>query len=211
MTERAKRFLLLLARLLACAAVAPIVCLFGLLWCALVDGMTGYFHYFSWDTVSCGGAFDQGGLTKMVAFTVAALLFPVLLGGWFWLLFLRMGKRLRMGVGVLLAVLLLLPLGALACFEWELSRLIFVMGVTSDRVTAVVGAVVLVMFILTALVELLVPRPLQEQRLRREFGISLLCAGMLFVGIYVCARQATLSHPWPQRCLPNGVAVPQRS
>ena len=90
MTERAKRFLLLLARLLACAAVAPIVCLFGLLWCALVDGMTGYFHYFSWDTVSCGGAFDQGGLTKMVAFTVAALLFPVLLGGWFWLLFPQM-------------------------------------------------------------------------------------------------------------------------
>ncbi|MBR3820060.1 MAG: hypothetical protein IKJ45_04940 [Kiritimatiellae bacterium] len=102
---------------------------------------------------------------------------------------------------------LIVPLIMSIYCAWELSRYIAVMGVTSDRIAGV-RWVILFIFIAAYCTVKWIAGQITLKKHICMIAACLLAACTTFFAVDAAACRAVASHPRPQICCPNGVAVP---
>ena len=186
-----------------CGFLAVPVCWFTLRYGA-PEILSGSLKY-DWNVVYAGGAFDQFGLTKLVICIFATEMF-IVLGR---LLFVKLSQNRiwRICVNTLSIAALIVPLIMSIYCAWELSRYIAVMGVTSDRIAGV-RWVILFIFIAAYCTVKWIAGQITLKKHICMIAACLLAACTTFFAVDAAACRAVASHPRPQICCPNGVAVP---
>ena len=160
---------------------------------------------YDWNVVYAGGGFDQFGLTKLVICIFATEMFIVL--GRFLFVKLSQNRIWRICVNTLSIAALIVPLIMSIYCAWELSRYIAVMGVTSDRIAGV-RWVILFIFIAAYCTVKWIAGQITLKKHICMIAACLLAACTTFFAVDAAACRAVASHPRPQICCPNGVAVP---
>jgi hypothetical protein len=160
---------------------------------------------YDWNVVYAGGGFDQFGLTKLVICIFATEMFIVL--GRFLFVKLSQNRIWRICVNTLSIAVLIVPLIMSIYCAWELSRYIAVMGVTSDRIAGV-RWVILFIFIAAYCTVKWIAGQITLKKHICMIAACLLAACTTFFAVDAAACRAVASHPRPQICCPNGVAVP---
>jgi hypothetical protein len=170
----------------------------------LPEILSGSLKY-DWNVVYAGGGFDQFGLTKLVICIFATEMFIVL--GRFLFVKLSQNRIWRICVNTLSIAVLIVPLIMSIYCAWELSRYIAVMGVTSDRIAGV-RWVILFIFIAAYCTVKWIAGQITLKKHICMIAACLLAACTTFFAVDAAACRAVASHPRPQICCPNGVAVP---
>jgi hypothetical protein len=160
---------------------------------------------YDWNVVYAGGGFDQFGLTKLVICIFATEMFIVL--GRFLFVKLSQNRIWRICVNTLSIAALIVPLIMSIYCAWELSRYIAVMGVTSDRIAGV-RWVILFIFIAAYCTVKWIAGQITLKKHICMIAACLLAACTTFFAVDAAACRAVASHPRPEICCPNGVAVP---
>jgi hypothetical protein len=201
------------ARFIAISAAVAVFVACGILaapffWFTLRYGvpeiLSGSLKY-DWNVVYAGGGFDQFGLTKLVICIFATEMFIVL--GRFLFVKLSQNRIWRICVNTLSIAVLIVPLIMSIYCAWELSRYIAVMGVTSDRIAGV-RWVILFIFIAAYCTVKWIAGQITLKKHICMIAACLLAACTTFFAVDAAACRAVASHPRPQICCPNGVAVP---
>ncbi len=164
-------------------------------WCALIDRVCG------------GGAYDQDGLTKMLAFVLTMEVFVVFGRNLFAGRSVR--REWRIAANAVSIAALSVPFVLSMMVAWELARYIAVMGVTPRRIVGV-RFTLLFMAVPVFCAVRWIAGSVPKRRLVL-FGAASLCAAFaLFFSIDAAARRFVDTHPRPEVCGPNRVDVPAK-
>ena len=200
--------------LLKCVAVALLLVLavpaVTVNWSICHDSILGivsgrFFAEYRFDVIYSSGAFDQGGLTKLVIFIFVMELLAVLC----YALAVSI-SRLRWWRVVCITMVLaffVAPVGMNLLYSWELARYIAVMGITPSRITGVRFAILFLFVPLVCLTGCFIGAK-SIKRMAITIGTCLLVAYMMFMTVDAAARKSVSCHPRPKLCQPNMVWVP---
>ena len=154
-----------------------------------------YFTAYNFDMITMGGAFDEGGLTKLLIVIVVLETFPVL--AWYMCTLISSWRKWRVGCTVVLLLAFVLPTVAATMYTWELSRYIAVMGITAKRIVGVRYAILFFFTPLLCAVKWIAGHMMWAKN-ALVIGICLVVAYAIVLGINSAARQSVASHPRPK-------------
>lgn len=164
-------------------------------------------EYYKLNHLVAGGAFDQNGLTRILAIILFMETFALLGRNLLILTSKRRGWRIACNLLFLLGFVL--PVCWALIYTWELSRYIAVMGITPARIAGVRFAVLLFFVPLFCMLRW----NMAKCTPKRTGVIFLGCAVLAYSAVAAIdarAIRAVDTHPRPAVCFPNRVAVPEK-
>ena len=195
-----KRFL----RIILCCCVGLMCVLTGLLsvpayrfafHCAPEFLSGRYFTAYNFDTIVMGGAFDEGGLTKLLIVIVVLETFPVL--AWYMCTLISTCRKWRVGCTAVFLLAFVLPTFAATLYTWELSRYIAVMGITAKRIVGIRYAILFFFTPVLCAVKWIAGQMTWAKN-ALVIGVCLAAAYATVSGINIAARRSVASHPRPK-------------
>ena len=161
-----------------------------------------FFSEYRFNVIYSSGAFDQGGLTKLVVFIFASELLAVFC----YALSLSISRSRWWRVVCIAEVMAFFaaPVGINLLYSWELARYIAVMGITSMRI---VGALLSVLFLFVPMA-CLAGCFIGGKSTKRIVCIAIGCmlvAGAVFMTVNAAARKSISCHPRPTIIYPYNV------
>ena len=186
-----------------CIAVALLLILavptMMLNWSNWDDGIQGivsgrFSSKYRFDLIYSGGAFDQGGLTKLVILIFATELLVVLC----YALAVSISRSRWWCVVciVMTMVFFIAPVGMNLLYSWELARYIAVMGITPKRIE---GALLSILFLFVPMA-CLAGSLISIKSTKRVVCAAIGCvfvAGAVFITVNAAARKSISCHPLP--------------
>ena len=176
-------------------------------WSICHDGILGiasgrFVSEYRFDVIYSSGAFDQGGLTKLVVFIFAMELLAVLC--YALSVSISRSRWWRVVCVAMVMAFFIAPVGINLLYSWELSRYIAVMGVTSMRI---VGALLSVLFSfvpMACLAECLMCIKSTKRIICAAIG-CMLAACAVFMTVNAAARKSISCHPRPTIIYPYNI------
>ena len=158
----------------------------------IVSGRFSSEHRFN--VIYSGGAFDQGGLTKLVILIFATELLVVLC--YALAVSISRSRWWRVVCIAMTLVFFIAPVGMNLLYSWELARYIAVMGITSKRIE---GALLSVLFMFVPMA-CLAGSLISIKSTKRVVCAAIGCvfvAGAVFITVNAAARKSISCHPLP--------------
>ena len=186
-----------------CIAVALLLILavptMMLNWSNWDDGIQGivsgrFSSKYRFDLIYSGGAFDQGGLTKLVILIFAMELLAVLC--YALAVSISHSRWWRVVCIAMVLVLFIAPVGMNLLYSWELARYIAVMGITPKRIE---GALLSILFLFVPMA-CLAGSLISIKSTKRVVCAAIGCvfvAGAVFITVNAAARKSISCHPLP--------------
>ena len=186
-----------------CVAVALLLILAVLAvplnWLICHDGIQGilsgrFFSEYRFDVIYRCGAFDQGGLAKLVICIFIMESFAVL--GYGLSVSISRPRWWRMVCISMVLAFFVAPVGMNLLYSWELARYIAVMGVTPKRID---GALLSVLFLFVPMACLAgcFMGVKSTKRIVYAAVVCMLVAGTVFMTVNAAARKSISCHPLP--------------
>ena len=191
-----------------CVAVALLLILavpiLPLNWLICHDGIQGifsgrFFSEYRFDVIYGCGAFDQGGLAKLVICIFVMESFAML--GYGLSVSISRPRWWRIVCIAIVMAFFVVPVGMNLLYSWELARYIAVMGVTPNRI---VGALLSVLFLFVPMA-CLAGCFIGVKSARRIIYAAFWCmlaAGIVFMAVNAAACKSISCHPLPTNIYP---------
>lgn len=191
-----------------CIAVALLLILavptMMLNWSNWDDGIQGivsgrFSSKYRFDLIYSGGAFDQGGLTKLVILIFATELLVVLC--YALAVSISRSRWWRVVCIAMTLVFFIAPVGMNLLYSWELARYIAVMGITSKRIEGALLSVLFMFVPMACLAECFIGVKSAKRIIYAAFW-CMLAAGIVFMAVNAAACKSISCHPLPTNIYP---------
>lgn len=149
---------------------------------------------YRFNVIYSGGAFDQGGLTKLVILIFAMELLAVLC--YALAVSISHSRWWRVVCIAMILVLFIAPVGMNLLYSWELARYIAVMGITPKRIEGALLSVLFLFVPMACLAGCFIGVKSTKRIIYAAFG-CVLVAGIVFMTVNAAARKSISCHPLP--------------
>ena len=146
------------------------------------------------NVIYSGGAFDQGGLTKLVILIFAMELLAVLC--YALAVSISHSRWWRVVCIAMVLVLFIAPVGMNLLYSWELARYIAVMGITPKRIEGALLSILFLFVPMACLAGCFIGIKSTKRIIYAAFG-CVLVAGIVFMTVNAAARKSISCHPLP--------------
>ena len=176
-------------------------------WAICHDGILGissgrFFSEYRFDVIYSSGAFDQGGLTKLVVFIFAMELLAALC--YVLSVSISRSRWWRVVCFAMVLAFFIAPVGINLLYSWELARYIAVMGITSMRIVGTLLSVLFFFVPMACLAGCIMGIKSTKRIFRAAIGYMLV-AGVVFMTVNAAARKSISCHPRPTIIYPYNI------
>jgi hypothetical protein len=170
-------------------------------WDDVIQGIVSgrFSSKYRFDLIYSGGAFDQGGLTKLVILIFAMELLTLLCYALSVLI--SRSRWWRVVCIAMTLVFFIAPVGMNLLYSWELARYIAVMGITPKRIEGALLSILFLFVPMACLAGCFIGVKSAKRIIYAAFW-CMLAAGIVFMAVNAAACKSISCHPLPTNIYP---------